>query len=167
MKRKTLLLAVMSLLTTAFLFAQSAKNSTPKPIIGYAITATEKGQTGWKEVRQVDITTGAEVKAIYKDKQEMELLNARTGKPIVKKDLSLNAVDRAPVKKVVNLDQELDKAQNTTPQTYTYTYKDADGKVTTITKTINNNINMNIRTVMGNYKVSSDKPFATSSAAAA
>src|ERR1051326_8723939 len=128
MKRKTLLLAVVSLFTTAFLFAQNAKNPTKKPIIGYAITATENGQTGWKEVRLVDITTGAEVKQIYKDKQDVELLNARTGKPIVKKDISMNAVDKAPVKKVVNLDQELDKAQNTTPQTYTYTYKDADGK---------------------------------------
>ena len=167
MKSKTLLLAVVSLFTTAFLFAQSAKNSTQKPIIGYAITATEKGQTGWKEIRQVDIRTGTEVKAIYKDKQDIELLNARTGKPIVKKDISMNAVDKTPVKKIVNLDQELDKTQNPTPQTYSYTYKDADGKVTTITRTINNTIDMNIRNVMGNYKVSSDKPFATNSAALA
>src|SRR5262245_35340269 len=107
MKCKTLLFAVMSLFITAFLFAQKAKKSEKKPLEGYAITAVEKGQSNWREVKLMDIGSGEEVKAIYKDKQESDLLNARTGKPIVKKDLVSNAV---PAKKVVNLDQELDKA---------------------------------------------------------
>ena len=71
MKRKILLFAVMSLFITAFLFAQkSKKSSSNKQITGYAITAPEKGQMGWMEVRLVDIATGAELKTVYKDKQE-------------------------------------------------------------------------------------------------
>jgi hypothetical protein len=43
-------------------------------------------------------------KSIYQSKQETEALNARTGNPVVKKDMT---VAKAPVKKIVNLDQEL------------------------------------------------------------
>ena len=59
---------------------------------------------------------------MQESKQEIEALNARTGKPVVKKDVALeNNMRRVsvttttpattPPKKVVNLDQELEVAQ--------------------------------------------------------
>ena len=80
MKRITLLLLAVLFI---FNFSQAQKT---KQISGFAITAGEKGQSGWKEVRLVDIATGAELKSVYQSKQEVEILNARTGKAVVKKD---------------------------------------------------------------------------------
>jgi hypothetical protein len=117
--------------------AQKRKKA-EQPLTGYAITAIEKGGRSWKEVRLVNITTGEEIKSIYQSKQEIEAFNARTGNPIVKKDAT--AV-KAPVKKVVNLDQELAVAQGN---------------------------NVRVRTVIVNgSQLSYDKPFATNSAAMA
>src|SRR5688572_562227 len=87
----------------------------------------------------MDISSGEELKSIYKSSQEIEILNARTGKPIVKKDLSSNYVS---IKKVVNLDQVLAQERNNSPQ--------LSRKITTV-KT----------------KVQADQPFATNSAACA
>ena len=53
----------------------------------YAITGTQKGSNNWTEVRLVDVTSGEELKTIFKSSEETQLLNARTGKPIAKKDL--------------------------------------------------------------------------------
>ena len=61
--------------------AQKAKKST-----AFAITGTEKGGSNWSEVRLVDIGNGEELKSIYKPSQEPAILNARTGKAVVKKD---------------------------------------------------------------------------------
>src|SRR5688500_15527077 len=61
--------------------AQKAKKST-----AFAITGTEKGGSNWSEVRLVDIGNGEELKSIYKPTQELSILNARTGKPVVKKE---------------------------------------------------------------------------------
>ena len=84
MKQKTLLsLSFLTLISAAH--AQDGKSS--KPITGYAITAQQKGGHSWREVRLVDMGTGAELKTIYNSKAETEALNARTGKPVVKKDL--------------------------------------------------------------------------------
>jgi hypothetical protein len=57
-----------------------------KPVTAYAITASEKGKSGWKEVRLIDIKTGEEIKSVFRPDQELEILNARTGKPVLKKD---------------------------------------------------------------------------------
>ena len=81
MKRKILLLLVMTS-SLSLTYAQKTQK-----IQGFAITAAEKGQNNWKEVRLMDISSGEELKSIYKSSQEMEILNARTGKPIVKKIL--------------------------------------------------------------------------------
>lgn len=81
MKRKILLFLVM----TSFIAVSHAQKK-QKPVTGYAITATEKGGRAWKEVRLVDIGTGEQVKQVYESKSETEPLNARTGKPVVKKD---------------------------------------------------------------------------------
>src|SRR6187549_1972283 len=101
MKKTLLLLVMISVITIAF--AQKRKKA-EQPLTGYAITAVEKGGRSWKEVRLVNITSGEEIRSIYQSKQETEALNARTGNPIVKKDMP---VQKASVKKIVNLDQEL------------------------------------------------------------
>src|SRR6185369_6802653 len=142
MKRITLLL-----LAAFFIFNFSQAQKT-KQISGFAITAGEKGQSGWKEVRLVDIATGAELKSVYQSKQEVEILNARTGKPVVKKDGNISAAapltKAVPVKKVVNLDDELRKDINT-----------------------NVNVHVVYFTEGRNMPVQTDKPFSTSSAAMA
>src|SRR5215510_3272722 len=132
--KKSLLLLVMACVITGAI-AQKRKKS-EQPITGYAITAIEKGGRSWKEVRLVNVTTGEELKSVYQSKDETEALNARTGNPIIKKDAP---VAKAPVKKVVNLDQELAVAQG--------------ARVKTVV----------VRTPASQY----DKPFATNSAAMA
>src|SRR4029078_12588456 len=135
MKKTLLLLVMISFITGAF--AQKRKKA-EQPLTGYAITAVEKGGRSWKEVRLVNITTGEEIRSIYQSKKETEALNARTGNPVIKKDMN---VAKAPVKKIVNLDQELAAANGS--------------NVRVKTVVVNNNSNQ--------Y----DKPFATNSAAMA
>ncbi len=123
MKQRILLLFVMTALITTLHAQKSGKSS--KSTTGFAITAAEKGGRSWKEVRLVDITTGEDVKTIYNSKQEAEPLNARTGKAVVKKDQANGKTSTAtftrttsPERKVVNLDQVLDKANNSNTHTY-------------------------------------------------
>jgi hypothetical protein len=177
MKQKILLLLVM----TAFIATSQAQKASKasKTTTGYAITATEKGGRSWREVRMVDVTTGETVKTIYDSKQETEALNARTGKAIVKKDLSNSktstttfthdgtvfttsasgtsfTVNGRPTstnpseKKVVNLDQVLDRSNHVN-----------------INTNVNTNINNHVRVVVVRQNVQTDKPFATNSAAMA
>ena len=74
------------LLVSAFFFtAVSAQEG--KVLSGYAITPAEKGQSGWKEIRLLDFTTGETIKTIYSTGQDITILNARTGKPVVKKNI--------------------------------------------------------------------------------
>jgi len=148
MKQRLLLLFVMTMVITTFSHAQ--KNRKEQNTTGYAITAAEKGGRSWKEVRLVDITTGTDVKTIYNSKQEAEPLNARTGKAVVKKDAAntkgstttYTYTTSSPQKKVVNLDQELDKANGNQVRTFT-------------------------RVVVVNQNMQTDKPFSTNSAAMA
>src|SRR5215213_3968014 len=81
MKQTLLLVAAMALVS--FVNAQ-------KKITAYAITGMQKGQSGWSEVRLIDITTGDEVQPIYQSTKIVDVLNARTGKPVVKKALADN-----------------------------------------------------------------------------
>jgi len=166
MKPKLLLLWVTLLLVSS-LFAQKSKQ---KQITGFAITASQKGQTGWKEVRVVDITTGQEVKQIYKSTDEVELLNARTGKPIVKKDV--NTGTESPKRRVVNLDMELEQKDRV--QAYSI---DADRKIKELKldaekmqllkqKTFDNVVIIN-KEIRNRIQETKDKPFATNSAACA
>ena len=106
MKQKTLL-SILFLFMIVPVIAQ-------KQIKGFAITASQKGNSGWKEVRIVDMTTGEELQSIYKNDQTIELLNARTGKPVVKK--------------------EPDKANPTYAATVTTT--DANGNIRTVRKAV-------------------------------
>lgn len=146
MKQRLLLLFVMTTLITNLQAQKNDKAS--KTTTGYAITAVDKGGKSWREVRLVDVTNGSIVKSIYDSKQETEALNARTGKVVVKKDRSdsktftTTFTTPSADKKVVNLDQELDKA-------------------------IGNNVRTYTRTVFIRQNVSTDKPFSTNSAAMA
>jgi hypothetical protein len=145
MKKSLLLLVMISVITVAM--AQKRKKS-DQPLTGYAITSVEKGGRSWKEVRLVNITTGEEVKSVYQSKQEVEALNARTGNPIVKKDMTASKVAEKKLvekklaeKKIVNLDDEL--------------------------ATVNGS-NVRVRTVVIRQSANQyDKPFATNSAAMA
>jgi Secretion system C-terminal sorting domain len=167
MKQKILLLFVMTAFITTTQAQKAAKAS--KTTTGYAITATEKGGRSWREVRMVDVTTGEPVKTIYDSKQETEVLNARTGKAVVKKDLTnsktatttftstngtvfTTAPSHHSQRKVVNLDQVLDKAHNIN---------------TNVNTNINNNVNTHVRVVVVRQNIQTDKPFATNSAAMA
>jgi hypothetical protein len=162
MKSKTLLLCVMTL----FIISANAQKK-EKQITGYAITAVEKGGRNWKEVRLVDINSGQELRSVYQSSQETEALNARTGKPVVKKEITAPGTSVVPgngtamvmlktadkdKKKVVNLDDELNKANGNTNANANY----------------NINTTVRVRTVvMINQQIQSDKPFATNSAAMA
>ncbi len=149
MKQKILLLFVMTAFITTLQAQKTEKAS--KKTTGYAITATEKGGRSWREVKLIDVATGADIKTIYDSKQETQALNARTGKPVVKKDqnnskTSTNTITTTtPVKRVINLDQVLDKANSNT----------------------NNNVHTYTRVVVTRQHISTDKPFGTSSAAMA
>ncbi len=118
MKNSILLLFILSL--SLSIFAQKNKKK-QDPLAGYAVTSAEKGGRSWKEVRLINMSSGDEIRSVYNSKQEPEPLNARTGKPVQKKEPNAgNAVQsftitetraaQAP-KKIVNLDQELEKAQ--------------------------------------------------------
>ena len=152
MKHRILLLLVMISFITA-VQAQKNRKQKEEPLSGFAVTAADKGGRGWKEVRMMNIASGEEIKQVYNSKLDVEPLNARTGKPVVKKDLptdgslrkmTITTTPSAPVKKVVNLDQELDKAQ---------------GKNVTIVK--------EVRVHQAGFAVQQDKPFSTNSAAMA
>lgn len=111
-QRILLLIAATACITTTQ--AQKSK----QPVTGYAITASEKGGRGWKEVRLINTGTGEELKSIFQSKAETEALNARTGKPVAKKENTSGKQTftatvpqvSTPLKKTVNLDQELAKA---------------------------------------------------------
>lgn len=148
MNKNFLLLVVITLFVTT-LQAQSNK-----PVTAYAITASEKGQGSWKEVRLVDVKTGQEIQPVFTSGQELEILNARTGKPVQKKDA------------VAESKQE----QNNQRQVYTIS---ADKKLEKITneadieklKAAGNKI---VIVDMGRHrKAEYDHPFATNSAALA
>ena len=130
MKRKILLLLAGSV---SLCTLQAQKNKTT----AYAITGVEKGQNNWTEVRLIDISTGEEVKSVYRSTNDIEILNARSGKPVVKRDLALQDASS----KLVRENAE------------------------SITKT-NNNAVVIVRKIR-EAPVQSDKPFATNSAACA
>ena len=80
MKQKLLLTVLIASINLA-VTAQKQKSSV------YAITGSQKGQNNWTEVRLLDVTSGDELKTVFKNSEETQPLNARTGKPVVKKDL--------------------------------------------------------------------------------
>lgn len=174
---------VMSSIITASQAQKNRKASKKEAATtGYAITALEKGGRNWREVKLVDVTTGAEVKSVYESKSKTDALNARTGNVIAKKDQSANSksptstvtytttsrperIERMEKekpakerieKKVVNLDEAL---SNRTVNVRTHFNTD-----------VHTNINTNTHTrviVVRQAQQSGDQPFSTNSAAAA
>jgi hypothetical protein len=86
MKRKLLLfLFIGSLTASADAQRRSQKD---QKTTAYAITAAQKGSSAWTEVRLIDVNTGEVLKTIYGNKDEVSTLNARTRKPIAKKEVA-------------------------------------------------------------------------------
>ncbi len=157
MKQRILLLLVMSFFITVINAQKKEQRLT-----GYAITALEKGGRSWKEVRLVDMTTGETLKTIYSSTQDVEALNARTGKPVQKNPVAQAKGSVASGRKVINLDQELNGAIEKNMQVYKI---DPDNKIVTV-RTDNNGRQVFI-TKIAQERFQSDKPFATNSAAMA
>ncbi|TDH25558.1 T9SS type A sorting domain-containing protein [Segetibacter sp. 3557_3] len=84
MKSKILL----SVLTIASLQLNAQRH---QQTTAYALTASEKGNSSWNEVRLIDLNTGQELKRVFSSADNPEILNARTGKPVVKKDQTIAA----------------------------------------------------------------------------
>jgi hypothetical protein len=84
MKQKVLLSCILSLPILGFAQERTA----------YAITAGQKGQSDWCEVRVVNINTGQEVQSVYKPTLDVKRLNARTGKTIALTDATPRSVDQ-------------------------------------------------------------------------
>lgn len=82
MKRTLLFTFILA----SVLSVQAQKKS--EKITAYAITGVQKGSSNWTEVRLVDVTTGDEVQTVYSSATEAEILNARTGKPVTKRDVA-------------------------------------------------------------------------------
>jgi type IX secretion system substrate protein len=152
MKRKLLPLLAATLFTS-LLFAQKTK-----PITGYAITASQKGQTGWKEVRLVDISTGDELQRIYRSADQVEILNARTGKPVVKKESNSN---NTLARKVINLDDELERKDARPVNTQVLSIDAVQ------LKRLKDNGLTNLAMAKNEWRSFYDKPFGTNSAACA
>jgi hypothetical protein len=150
MKRKILLFSAV-----CFCLGTAAKAQ----VKAYAITGSQKGSSNWSEVRLVDASTGDEIKTIYQNSMEVDKLNARTGKPVAKKDNTTVTQTPATVKTLTAV---------SVPQNVTVYTQEGDKKVIVI-KNINTNVNTNIVTTVHGYSktVQSDAPFATTSAALA
>lgn len=151
MKQKILLLIVMTGFITTLQAQKAEKKS--KSTTGYAITAAEKGGRSWREVRLVDVTTGEDVKTIYDSKQETEPINARTGKAVLKKDQ--------------NYSKTITSSYTTTTTTTTPSQRRVVNLDQVLDKTNVNNVHTYARVYVINQQVQTDKPFSTNSAALA
>ena len=116
MKRKILL----SLFLTPFVATLHAQKNT-----AYAITGSQKGQTNWSEVRLIDLSTGEEVKTVYKKALPAEVLNARTGKAILSQD---PAVQTAALKENENKEEIIRSADGKSITIYRRTTRTAENK---------------------------------------
>ncbi len=184
MKQKILLLFVMTAFITTLQAQKASKAS--KTTTGYAITAAEKGGRSWREVRMVDVTTGETVKTIYDSKQETEVLNARTGKAIVKKDQNNSKTSTTTFTHDGTVFTSSGTSFKTNGSTITTNgatifVNPSEKKIvnldqvlersnrinTNVNTNINTNINNHVRVVVIRQNMQTDKPFATNSAAMA
>jgi hypothetical protein len=165
---KQILLLVAFTAFASLTYAQNKK--VQKQTTAYAITSPQKGQSGWTEVRLVDVETGQELKSVYKPTNEVEILNARTGKPIVKKDVNTLA-NNAKTTLVVDAPKDVTVKKFGAKDKLELDQKTFEASVKT---SANGNGNTNLATtpkvavVKHSFRsVQSDRPFATSSAAMA
>lgn len=177
MKYKTLLPCVMSFFTLSLAAQQSGK------ISGYAITGPNKGERGWKQVRMVDMKSGAELRSVYNASEETEILDYRTGKAVEKKDAA-NGNSLAKVITTTNgvtqtyTIADLEKQAALSPNSNITVTRDGEKRIIIRDRkegvNINGNTNTNTnktqtftRTVVYMNNTGYDNPFATTSAAAA
>lgn len=161
-------------LLLTLLIAASVGSVTAQKNTAFAITGGTKGSSAWNEVRLINMLTGEEQKTIYKSGSDIEILNARTGKAVVKKDQSGNSEKKEV--SVIEVDKKL------SPNNYEIKkITDASGSVqiiirdikTKVRTDVNTNVNTNVNTTTHYRYVymretqSTDKPFATKSAAMA
>ncbi|MEJ7627812.1 MAG: T9SS type A sorting domain-containing protein [Ferruginibacter sp.] len=146
MKHKILLLVFVS----AFILNAAAQKRS-KSITAYAITAVEKGNSKWTEVKLIDLNSGEEIQSVYKSADEIAILNARTLKPVIKKEGLVKEFKliKTPANnfKIIT-DKKLNELPLTEINTYTRTEKEV--------------IIRKVRT-----RMNSNAPFATQSAACA
>ncbi|HMJ47593.1 MAG TPA: T9SS type A sorting domain-containing protein [Ferruginibacter sp.] len=162
---------------TLFLFFAANAQKKGQKVTAYAITGTEKGSSNWTEVRLVDVSTGEEIRSIYKSAQETPVLNARTGKPIVKKDNA--ALKTANEVIAYRIPEKADSRDLLPSKKEVILFRDGKDVMTNVNNSpdIHTNINTDVHTritldkkVYATYaysRVSSDKPFSTYSAACA
>jgi hypothetical protein len=152
-------------------------------VTAYAITGTEKGHSNWTEVRLVDVSTGEEIQSIYKSASEPTILNARTGKPIVKKDLASSKTSGEVIG--FRIPEKADSRDLQPTKREVIVFRDGKDVITNVNANVNANVNTNVNThintivhnninlekrIYATYaysKTSSDKPFSTYSAACA
>lgn len=168
MKRKILLGSVLVLLG-GLIHGQKAPKL--QKTTAYAITGLQKGSSIWTEVRLVDIITGDEVKQVYKSTGETEILNARTGKPVVKKLPEDNSFNREVARKAPVVTITDDRQVFTVSTSGASTLKGQNTAAPVMIETpiiikegINRKVVINKR---AEFRVDTDKPFATNSAAMA
>jgi len=168
MKLKILLFLAVS---APFLSLHAQKKE--KKVTAYAITGVQKGSSSWTEVRLVDVITGEEVKTINQSKQEVPVLNARTGKPIVKKDIASAeaktvASPEAPREDVFTRRVALSTTESKDAPKVVVDVKELNAtKVTTCTQPDGSMVKVIRMERTLAPKVQTDKPFATASAACA
>ncbi|MDB5193795.1 MAG: hypothetical protein JWQ96_3358 [Segetibacter sp.] len=164
MKCKILLI----LLASTSIASVSAQKKQQKKT-AFAITASQKGSSAWGEVKLVDITTGEEIKTIYSSNDQVEVLNARTGKPVVKKDAPVTSLrtvakegattDLKSRRKIIIRHLDDGDASRTLHFTTTAPVQVAEG--------LHQKVVVGYRTFNIQPSVQTDKPFSTFSAACA
>lgn len=163
-------------LTVGIVSAQKAGKTT-----AYAITAVQKGGSNWTEVRLVDVNSGDEVKSIYQSAQDVQAFNARTGKPIVKKETTKldqpAVVEYRTTEPVMVRGQRFESVRDGKLEPTVKDQNDANIVITpnmnvrTMVRTeLRTDVKTNVRTVIVrsvNDRMPLDRPFSTSSAALA
>ena len=153
MKQKLLLSLVLAGLCVG---AQAQKRQ--QRTTAYAITGVQKGSDRWTEVRLVDVKTGEDIQQVYQSARDVAIMNARTGKPIAKKEVT---ADVKPTQTEYRIKSNGDKGE-------VIVVKTSDNQTITIVSNGNGGTQSVIRNaVYRTAPVNTDQPFATNSAACA
>src|SRR5690349_19495561 len=73
----------------------SANQISAQTNTGFAITGATKGNIAWMVVKEIDLSTGAEIRTIYAPENKPALIDAATGKHL--EQLSINAAVKSEV----------------------------------------------------------------------
>ncbi len=148
MYKKILLFSVMFCFITVLHAQSDKKNPT------FVITSSQKGLSNWKDVKLVDTKTGELLQTIYAPGQEIAILNARTGKPVQKRDDAVKA-ELSNARQVYVIDKD-NKAQLVSSNEDLEKLKTQGSRIFVVSRNYNENT-----------KPLYDKPFSTNSAALA